>query len=74
METITLEPELDRWLTEVAARAGRPKQDVVREAVIRALEDLEDVQEADEVMRRLERGEERTIPLEDVVRRLGLED
>lgn len=74
METITLEPELDRWLTDVAAKAGRAKQDVVREAVVRALEDLEDIQEADEVMRRLECGEERTIPLEEVKRRLGLED
>lgn len=74
MEAITLEPELDRWLTEVAAKAGRAKQDVVREAVIRALEDLEDIEAADAVMARRRSGDDKVYSSAEIRRDLGLDD
>jgi RHH-type transcriptional regulator, rel operon repressor / antitoxin RelB len=74
METITLEPALDRWLTEVAARVGRAKSDVVREALIRALEDLEDIEAADAVMARRRSGDDKTYSSAEIRRDLGLDD
>lgn len=74
METLKLEPELDRWISELAERAGRAKNELLREALIQALEDIEDIQDATEALERLRRGEERTYTSAEVRKELGLDD
>lgn len=74
MTSIVLDPEIDRWLGDVAGQSGRSKDETLREAIRRGLEDLEDIQNADEVMDRLKRGEERVLSEQDVRRNLGLEN
>jgi len=44
------------------------------EAILQHLEDLEDLYLAERALERIRSGEERTIPLEDVMKRHGLED
>ena len=45
-----------------------------REAIIKHIEDLEDVHLAEQVLQSVRRGEERTYTLEEVERELGLAD
>lgn len=66
--------ELDARLERLAKLTGRTKTFYVRQAVERYLDDLEDIYLADQVMERLERGEEKRHLLEDVERELGLAD
>ena len=46
----------------------------IREAIVEHLDDLEDVYLAEQVLERVRRGEESVSSLEDVERRLGLEN
>lgn len=50
-------------------RTGRTKTFYAREAILQHLEDLEDVYLAEEAWERIRRGEERTIPLKDALKR-----
>lgn len=61
-------------LQALAARTGRTATYYIREALEEHLEDLEDIYLAEQTLERLRRGEERTYPLDDVERDLGLED
>src|SRR6266478_6018099 len=54
-----------------ALAAPRP---YVREAILEHLDDLEDMYLAERVLERIRSGEEQTIPLEDALKRHGLED
>ena len=45
----------------------------VREAILQHLDDLEDIYFAEQALERVRSGEERTIPLKDVLKRHGLE-
>ncbi|MGB7730874.1 MAG: CopG family transcriptional regulator [Candidatus Acidiferrum sp.] len=56
------------------ARTGRTKTFYVREATLQHLGELEDLNLAERSLDRILSGEERTIPLADVVKRHGLED
>lgn len=48
MLAIKLDPEVERRLAAVAARTGRSTADHVQDAILSHLEDLEDVQIAEE--------------------------
>lgn len=65
---------IDERLSRLAERTGRTKTYYVREAVERHIEDLEDAYLADQVMARVERGEEGVKSLEALERELGLAD
>lgn len=67
---ITLPKELEDRLDSLAKSLGRTKDECAREAIIEFIEDEEDYRIAVE---RLKRNEP-TIPLEEVKRRLGLDD
>jgi RHH-type rel operon transcriptional repressor/antitoxin RelB len=67
---VTVPKELEDRLNEVAQRLGRTKEQCAIDAILEFIEDEEDYQIAVE---RLKRNEP-TIPLEEVKRRLGLED
>jgi len=70
MIAVRLPPEIEKRLKKLARKTGRTKTFYVREAISQHLDDLEDYYLA------AQRLEEKLpgIPLEEVERRLGLED
>ena len=73
MLAIRLPAAIEKRLEKLAKRTGRTKTYYAREAILRHLEDLEDVYLAERVLDRIRKGEERTIPLADVMKRHGME-
>jgi len=65
---------IEKRLEKLARRTGRTKSFYVREAVLRHLEDMEDIYLAERTLQRIQDGKERTIPIEEVLKRYGLED
>ena len=72
--TIELDADTERRLKALAARTGEKTSDLLRNAVANGMEDLEEYFNAGEVLERLRKGEEKTYPLDQVMRELGLED
>jgi len=72
--SIRLEPEIEARLDALAARTGRTKAYYLRELITRNLQDMEDYYAAVEISERIRRGEEKTTPLAEVIRELGLDD
>jgi RHH-type rel operon transcriptional repressor/antitoxin RelB len=73
MLAIRLPQSIEKRLEKLARRTGRTKTYYVREAILQHLDDLEDIYFAEQVLERVRSGEERTIPLKDVLKRHGLE-
>ena len=74
MLAIRLPENIEARLESLAKRTGRSKTFYAREAILEYLEDMEDLYLAEQVVRRMESGEEQTSPLEVVEARLGLAD
>lgn len=74
MLAIRLPEDIEKRLDKLARRTGRTKSFYVRQAILEHLDDLEDLYQAERVLERIRSGEEATIPLEDVLKRHGLED
>ena len=74
MLTIRLPAELEARLNILADTTKRPKSFYVREALERSLEDIEDVYLAEAALERFRASGEKAIPLEELERRLELED
>lgn len=74
MLTIRLSAEMETRLNVLADATNRPKSFYVREALERSLEDIEDVYLAEAALERFRASGEKTVPLEEVERRLGLAD
>ena len=74
MLSVRLPEELEQRLEALAKATGRSKTYYVREALIAKLEDMEDVYMAEMVLERIASGEEKTTPLAEVERELGLAD
>lgn len=72
--TYRIPPELDERLGEVARRTGRSKSYYLRRALAEWLEDREDYLDAVAVLERIQRGEESSVPLEQVLKEAGLDD
>ena len=71
---VRLPQAIGKRLDKLARRTGRTKSFYVRQAILQHLEDLEDIHLAEHTLQRIQDGKERTIPLEDVLRRHGLKD
>ena len=71
---IRLPQAIEKRLEKLARRTGRTKTFYVREAILEHLDDLEDMYLAERVLERIRSGDEATIPLEDALKRHGLED
>jgi len=69
MVAIRLPKAVEMRLEKLAKRTGRTKTFYVREAVLRHLEDLEDIYLAEQALKKLISGKEKAIPLEDVLKR-----
>jgi RHH-type rel operon transcriptional repressor/antitoxin RelB len=70
---IRLPESVEKRLARLAKRTGRTKTFYAREAILRYIEDLEDVYDAERILERIRSGKEKTIPLEDVMKRYGME-
>ena len=68
MLAIRLPPDIEKRLSDLAKRTGRSKSYYAREAILEHLDDLEDHYLA------ASRVEEARLSLEDVEKRLGLDD
>lgn len=73
MLAVRLPPSIEKRLEKLARRTGRTKTYYVREAILEHLDDIEDLYLAERALERVRRGEERTIPLKDAMKRHGLE-
>ena len=74
MLTIRLPQSIEKRLEKLARRTGRGKTHYVREAILRHLGDLEGIYLAERALERIRNGDDRTIPLEKVMKRYGMED
>jgi RHH-type rel operon transcriptional repressor/antitoxin RelB len=72
MLAIRLPEAIEKRLDKLARRTGRTKTFYVREALLEHLDDLEDLYLAEASLERIRSGEERTIPLQTVMKRHGL--
>jgi predicted DNA-binding protein len=68
--TLKISPRLNRALTKVAAKSGKPKHYHVRRALERYVEDTWDILRADEALR----SSRRTYSSAEVKKHLGLAD
>jgi RHH-type transcriptional regulator, rel operon repressor / antitoxin RelB len=69
MLTIRLPRSIEKRLEKLARRTGRTKTHYVLEAILEHLEDIEDQYLAEGVLERVRSGEERTIPLKEVMKK-----
>jgi RHH-type rel operon transcriptional repressor/antitoxin RelB len=74
MLAIRLPPDIEARLAELAKRTGRTKSFYVREAVLTHLGELEDLYLAERRLEDLREGRSGSIPLNDLIRRHGVED
>ncbi len=74
MLAIRLPQSIEDRLERLAKRTGRTKTFYAREAILRHIEDIEDVYEAERALERVRAGKEKTHSLNEVSKRLGLED
>jgi len=70
MLAIRLPAAIEKRLERLAKRTGRTKTFYARQAILQHLEDLEDVYLAEQVYARYRKGEEKTVPLEEIMERL----
>jgi predicted DNA-binding protein len=70
MHTVEFDAGTERELHRLAAAAGKEADQLIKEAVLNYLEDLQDAADAEAVLRRIESGEEQVISLDELERRL----
>jgi RHH-type rel operon transcriptional repressor/antitoxin RelB len=74
MLAIRLPIEIEDRLEALAKATGRSKTFYAREAILEHLDDLEDIYLAEQRLIDIRAGKTQTIPLEDIMKRYGLED
>ena len=74
MLAIRLSEELETRLENLAKATGRTKTFYAREAIAEYLQDLEDLYLAEKRWKDIQEGRSKTIALEDVMKRYGMED
>jgi RHH-type rel operon transcriptional repressor/antitoxin RelB len=70
---VRLEPELEERLDWLAKKTGRTKSYHAKQAIKKYLEDKEDYLIAVAALERIENGKEKTISLEELVKKYALE-
>ncbi len=73
MLAIRLPENIEKRLDRLAKRTGRTKTYYAREAILQHLDDLEDVYFAEKELQAVRSGRSKTIPLEKIMRRYGME-
>ena len=72
MLAIRLPEKLEKRLARLAKRTGRTKTYYAREAILKYVEELEDIYLAEKRMEEIESGRVKTVRLEEVMRQHGL--
>jgi RHH-type rel operon transcriptional repressor/antitoxin RelB len=70
---IGIPQSLEKRLARLAKGSGRSIDELAREAILQYVEDSEDADAAERILRRVRNGREKTYTLEHVAKRLGLE-
>jgi len=73
MLAIRLPEKLEKRLDRLAKRTGRTKTYYAREAILKYLDDLEDIYFAEKALQDIRSGRSKPIPLEKIMRRYGME-
>ncbi len=68
MLAIRLPESIEKRLEKLARRTGRTKTFYVREAILEHLDDLEDLYLAEKSFDRIQKGDEQTVPLEELLK------
>jgi RHH-type rel operon transcriptional repressor/antitoxin RelB len=71
--SVRLDPVIEQRLDHLAAVTGRTKAFYLRELVVSGLDDLEDLYLAEQRMVDIRAGKTKTVPLEEVMKRYGVE-
>jgi len=74
MLAIRLPRSVEKRLEKLARRTGRTKSFYAREAILQHLDELEDLYLAESAFKRILSGEDKAIPLEEIMKRYGMED
>ena len=74
MLALRLPEDIERRLEALAKRTGRSKSFYAREAILEHLDDLEAAHLSDEILQRVQSGEEKTFTLDELEKELGLAD
>ena len=74
MLAIRLPQSIEKRLEKLARRTGRTKTFYARQAILRHLDELEDLYRAELALGRIRSGKDKPIPLEEVMKRHGVED
>lgn len=74
MLALRLPEEIEHRLERLAKATGRSKSFYAREAILEHLDDLEDLYLAEQRLLDLRAGRTQTVPLDDLMKRYGLED
>ena len=71
--SIRLPGDVEDRLKNLAARTGRTKSYYITEAICEHLDDLEDLYLAERELEAIRAGKSETVPLEEVMKRYGME-
>jgi RHH-type rel operon transcriptional repressor/antitoxin RelB len=71
--SIRLPHEIEERLENLSAKTGRSKSFYVKEAILDHLDDIEDAYLAEKRLERINSGRIQTIPLQEVMKRYGME-
>lgn len=74
MATIEVSEDIKEHIKALAVEFGESEATILRLALENGMEDVEDYYRAHAIAERIRKGEEQTIPLEEVERRFGLAD
>jgi RHH-type rel operon transcriptional repressor/antitoxin RelB len=74
MLAIRLPEKIEKRLGRLAKRTGRTKTYYAREAILQHLDELEDIYLAEKRLEAVRSGRSRTIPIEKLLPRYGVED
>ena len=72
--SVRLPDDVANRLNQLAALTGRSKSFYITEAILEHLDDLEDIYIAEKRLEDIRAGRTKTVPLEEVMKRYGLED
>lgn len=73
MLAIRLPADVERRLDALAKATGRTKTFYAREAILEHLDDLEDLYLAEKLLEDIRAGRRQPVPLEDVMKRYGVD-
>jgi RHH-type rel operon transcriptional repressor/antitoxin RelB len=73
MHTIEFDARTEHALNRLARQAGKNAEQLIREAVSEFLSEQDDIEAANAAYTRYLAGQEKTVPLDELERRLGLD-